>query len=118
MFSVTNVLISAVEDAGFFTKKLAYGIVKRIYTVTYPFWIQDYKGHDAFVEAVGLMYGMSPSKNYNLKKLSAFQKAKIYGLYLSATVVSFLTPTSCSEDAIQALWFRKKKIYNDGNCFV
>jgi glycosyltransferase involved in cell wall biosynthesis len=94
LLSVTNVLISAVEDAKQCTPAIAYRIIKRIYTVTYPFWIEDYKSHGAFVEAVGLMRGLYPARNYNLKKITWFQRRKIYSCYLGATVLAFAIPSS------------------------
>jgi glycosyltransferase involved in cell wall biosynthesis len=93
LLSVTNVLISAVEDARQFTPAIAYRIIKRIYTVTYPFWIEDYKSNRALVEAVGLMRGLSPRRNYNLKKITFLQKQKIYCYYLGATTLAFLIPS-------------------------
>ena len=82
--SVINVLISSFRDAEVLSQKIIYKIFKRIYTVTYPHWLLDYRSHDAFPEAVGLMNGMRPARNQHYKLLSLANRIKIlfyYGLY-------------------------------------
>lgn len=90
--SVIHVLIAALKDSDQLTQQRVYLVFKRIYSITYPHWILDYKQNDALPEAFGLIVGMHPSKNNNLKILSLYFQIKIYSIYYLITLFSMLFP--------------------------
>lgn len=103
--SVMNVLINGFRDAGTLNQHVIYRIFKKIYTTTFPFWIQDYKSNDAFPEAIGLISGLNPRKNKNFTELSALNRIRIYLYYSTFSIASILTPVSLFKKF-------KTKIYN------
>lgn len=107
--SVTRVLISAIEDVEQYNSEIGYKIIKRIYTVTYPFWILDYKKNGAFVEAVGLSRGLYPGRNDNLKKINRMQRLKVHLWYNLSTVAAFLTPVTVFNRLKSFLYKQAKK---------
>ena len=90
--SVINVLLDAFKEANILNQSLSYSIFKRIYTITYPFWIIDYKGNQALPAAVGLIQGLNPSRNINFDKLNYFNKARIWGYYILCSIAGLLMP--------------------------
>ncbi|MEJ7676459.1 MAG: glycosyltransferase family 2 protein [Segetibacter sp.] len=90
--SVMNVLINALADAGALTQKRALFIFKRMYSITYPHWILDYKENNALPEAFGLTAGMYPVRNKNLSLLRWYNKLFIVGLYSSTSIAALITP--------------------------
>jgi Glycosyltransferases involved in cell wall biogenesis len=90
--SVMNVLIHGLEDANALTQKRIFHIFKRMYSITYPHWILDYKSNRAFPEAVGLMVGLRPSKNKNIYRLTWFNRIKIGFIYWFLSIIAFVTP--------------------------
>ncbi|HRH49718.1 MAG TPA: glycosyltransferase family 2 protein [Panacibacter sp.] len=90
--SVINVLISALSDAGEATQKRIKYIFRRIYSVTYPHWILDYKENGALPEAFGLVAGMNPLRNINYKKLNLHNRILLYILYISVSFFALITP--------------------------
>ena len=90
--SVINVLINAIYDSGFGSQKNYYKIYKRIYQVTYPYWLLDYRENKAFINAVGLSIGLNPSRYINIKKLSFFNRAKIILIFWMSTIIGLLFP--------------------------
>lgn len=90
--SVINVLISAFRDAGVLTQDIIYKIFKRIYTVTYPFWLIDYRVNGALPEAAGLLRGMRPARNENLKLLSGLNRPRLVFYYMTYSAIGLLTP--------------------------
>ena len=87
-----NVVINAINDAGVLDQRAVYKIFNRIYSLTYPHWILDYKENNAFPEAVGLILGMNPLKVNNYKKLKIFNRISIFIIYLSSSFFALLTP--------------------------
>ena len=79
--SVINTLLDAFRDASVLDQSVIYSIYKRIYSVTFPFWLVDYKSNGAFPEAVGLMQGLYPSKDRNFQLLVFPNKLRIYFYY-------------------------------------
>ncbi len=65
MPSVMNVLIGGLTDAGVITQKHIFFIFRRMYAITYPHWILDYKENGALPEAFGLIAGMNPFRDKN-----------------------------------------------------
>jgi glycosyltransferase involved in cell wall biosynthesis len=94
LHSVINVLINALIDSHGFTQKRALYIFKRIYGITFPHWILDYKENGAFPEAVGLIFGLKPSKCRNFTKLNLFNRCIVYSLYISASMIGVFTPVA------------------------
>jgi hypothetical protein len=91
--SVANVLISATQDAlGREDKKLAFKILKRVYSITYPFWIVQYKKYGSLPAAVGLVRGINPRKSINWVKINNFQKIKLFSIYLLVSIIGLATP--------------------------
>jgi len=90
--SVINVLLSALRDAGSLTQRHIYFIFRRIYLVTFPHWILDYKENNAFPEACGLIIGLNPGKNKNFKLLNIKNQLVVYCFYLSSSTVGLLAP--------------------------
>ena len=90
--SVMNVLINALSDAGSLTQKRIIYIFKRMYSVTYPHWIIDYKENKAVPEAIGLIVGMNPARNKNFGLLVWYNKASIYLIYGLGSFAALITP--------------------------
>jgi glycosyltransferase involved in cell wall biosynthesis len=90
--SVIHVLISAFRDAGQLSQDVIYHIFKRIYTVTYPYWIVDYKNNGALPAAVGLVSGMRPARNNDFGLLSFGNKLKLRGYYSLASFAALCVP--------------------------
>ncbi|NOT76618.1 MAG: glycosyltransferase family 2 protein [Cyclobacteriaceae bacterium] len=107
--SVINVLINALKDAGQLTQDRAYHIFKRIYLVTYPHWILDYKENGALPEAVGLVSGLNPRRNQNYKELTASNRMLLFLMYLSSSTIALLTPVFIFKTFKQRLYTFFKK---------
>lgn len=91
--SVANVLISATQDAlGRRDQTLAFKILKRVYSITFPFWIVQYKKYGSFTAAFGLVRGINPRRSINWSKINIFQKIKLYTIYVFVSSVGLLTP--------------------------
>ncbi len=92
MPSVINSLIRAFRDAGVLNQSIIFRIHKKIYTLTYPHWLLDYRSNKAFPEAVGLTRGMKPSGIVTYPLLSGFNKARINLLYYFSTAMGLTAP--------------------------
>ncbi len=103
--SVMNVLINGFRDAGTLNQQVIYKIFKKIYTITFPFWILDYKSNKAFPEAIGLITGLNPLKNKNFKTLSVVNQTRVYFFYAFFSSLSIVTPVSVFKKF-------KTKVYN------
>lgn len=90
--SVINVLIGALKDSETLTQKRTFHIFQRIYLITFPHWILDYKENGALPEAVGLIIGLNPRKNRNYQLLNTANKILVFLAYLSASILALLTP--------------------------
>jgi glycosyltransferase involved in cell wall biosynthesis len=90
--SVINVLISSLKDSKLYTEKRAFLIFRRIYSITFPYWILDYRLNGALPEAVGLIIGLAPHKNKLFFQLSFLSKFRLIAIYLFASIFSLLTP--------------------------
>ncbi|MEO8763501.1 MAG: glycosyltransferase family 2 protein [Ginsengibacter sp.] len=107
--SVINVLISALRDAGELTQKRIYYIFKRIYFITFPHWVLDYKENNALPEAWGLIRGLNPLRNSNTGLLDLINKTKIYVLYFVSGLLALLTPVFLFKRFRQKLYAVLKK---------
>ena len=107
--SVIHVLIGALKDSNKLTNDRVYSIFKRIYGVTYPHWILDYKQNDALPEAIGLSVGMHPIKNNNFQILSFNSQIKIYLIYYLGTLFSLLFPIFIYKNIKQRIYTFFKK---------
>lgn len=92
--SVLNVLVSAFRDARTLDQALVYKLHRRIYAITFPFWIQDYKSNDALPEAVGLIMGLAPNKLPTFAALSLSNKIRVFFWYLASSIVGLITPVA------------------------
>jgi glycosyltransferase involved in cell wall biosynthesis len=90
--SVIHVLISAFRDAGVLTQEIIYKIFRRIYTITYPHWVIDYRSNGAFPEAVGLVSGLKPTRNQNYGLLSSLNRARIFSYYIVYSSLGLTVP--------------------------
>lgn len=107
--SVMNVLIDAFRDAGVLKQSLIYSIFKRIYTVTFPFWIVDYKYNGSFAAAVGLIDGLNPRRNQNFQLLSFLNRLKIWSYYILFSLGGLLTPAKLFNRFKNKLYKRIKR---------
>jgi glycosyltransferase involved in cell wall biosynthesis len=107
--SVIHVLIYAIKDANLYTEKRAFSIFKRIYSITFTHWILDYKQNDALPESVGLIIGLSPSRNKDFKLLSIFSQFKIYLIYCFSAIFSLLMPVYFYKTFKQKIYTLLKK---------
>lgn len=90
--SVINVLINALSDANLLLQRDVFYIFRRIYSITYPHWILDYKENGALPAAIGLVIGLNPSRNRNTKLLTLKNKVLIYTLYGGISILALLMP--------------------------
>ena len=107
--SVINVLIDAFRDSGTLTQQIIYKIFRRIYCVTYPHWVVDYKSNGALPAAVGLVQGLHPARNTNFKLLSGVNKVKLYSMYLLFSGAALVTPATLFNKVKSTLYARLKK---------
>jgi len=92
LLSVMNVLISACKDAKTAKGNYTYTIMKRMYTVTYPYWVIEYKHYGSMAASWALSFEMNPKRNNFTKELSILEKIKIFTYYYIFTSMAFLTP--------------------------
>ena len=90
--SVIHVLIMAFQDMGFFKEHVAYRLFKKVYVNTFPYWIMNYRSHQAFPEAWGLFRGLNPWRNKDFLLLTFWSRIKVYFLYIAAGLSSLLLP--------------------------
>ncbi|MBO9200156.1 MULTISPECIES: glycosyltransferase family 2 protein [Niastella] len=107
--SVINVLIAAFKDAGVASQTIEYKIFKRIYSITFPHWILEYKNNKALPEAVGLIGGLYPYRNKNFKHLNWINRARILFIYIMSSCVGILTPVFIFKKMKSAVykWLKK-----------
>lgn len=107
--SVINVLLSALSDADLLTNQRAYQIFSRIYRITFPHWILDYKENGALPEAIGLIIGLNPLRNQNFKKLIWRNRLAILFFYVCSVVLGLCTPVVLYKKLKQRLYTFFKK---------
>lgn len=107
--SVINTLLDAFRDARVLDQPLIYSVYKRIYSVTFPFWIVDYKSNGALPEAVGLMQGLYPAKDKNFQLLVFPNRLRIYGYYVVFGIGGLATPVWLFRKVKMRLYKRFKK---------
>ena len=110
--SVANVLINAVEDATHSSKNaVAFRILKRVYSITFPFWIVQYKRYGSFAAASGLIAGLYPPSNPSYAKINFFQKFRLNTIYLFVSIAGLLFPAALFEKVKTPLymWVRRNK---------
>lgn len=100
LISVSHVLISAMEDATQLKdKSVAYRILKRIYGITYPYWIVQYKKYGSLAAAMGLIRGLYPPVTKNWIKIDTTGKIKLMAIYSIMSVAGILFPAILFEKA-------------------
>lgn len=90
--SVINVLISAFRDAKVLDQATIKKIFRRVYTITLPHWILDYKSNGAFPEAIGITVGLSPFRNKNFLLLNFFNRVSIFMRYVFFSFIALIVP--------------------------
>ncbi len=107
--SVMNVLINGLKDANALTQQRILYIFRRVYLITYPHWILDYKENKAFPAAVGIAVGLNPWKNPNFGLLNIINKLFITVCYSFSTILGFLTPVALFKSLKHRLYALFKK---------
>ena len=92
LLSVMNVLISACMDAEVKDQSFIFKIMKRMYSVTYPYWIIQYIHYGSYAASWSLIKEMKPSKNEFFSKMSSFQQVKIRLLFLIFSIFALCMP--------------------------
>ena len=90
--SVLNVVINGLKDSNTISQKRIGFIFKRLYLITYPHWILDYKSNNALPEAIGLIIGLFPSKNTNFNLLNFKNKLLVFFIYFLTSIIGIITP--------------------------
>jgi glycosyltransferase involved in cell wall biosynthesis len=91
--SVINVLISAFRDAGVLDQTIIRKIFNRIYSITLPHWILDYKSNGALPEAAGIIAGLNPVRNHNFRLLNYFGRLDILMRYGFSSFFGLIIPS-------------------------
>jgi glycosyltransferase involved in cell wall biosynthesis len=109
--SVMNVLINGLKDADLLEQRHIYYIFRRMYLITYPHWILDYKDNGAMPAACGLIIGLNPFRNENFILLSLPNRLLILIFYMYSTLLGLLTPVFLFRRLKQRLYtfFKKQK---------
>jgi glycosyltransferase involved in cell wall biosynthesis len=93
--SVSHVLISAMEDASDQKDKtIAYKILRRIYGVTFPYWIIQYKAYGSIYASLGLIHGLYPPSTINWIKIDFIGKVRLMALYITMSIAGIILPIS------------------------
>lgn len=101
---VMQVCIAAFEDAGVLTQKILYGVMRKIYGSTFPYWIVVYRKDKALPEAVGLVVGMQPHKVKEYFRLNRSNRIRIYLLYSVVSIAALLVPIFLFDYLKGKLW--------------
>jgi glycosyltransferase involved in cell wall biosynthesis len=102
--TVIRVSITAFEDAGVLNQKIIYGIFRKIYGSTLPYWMVNYRMNRALPESVGLMVGMRPPGVDEYHRLNLGNRIKINVLYSITSVSALLVPVFMFEYFKGKLW--------------
>jgi glycosyltransferase involved in cell wall biosynthesis len=101
---VITVTVTAFEDAGVLTQEILFGVLKKIYTSTLPFWIITYRKNKALPEALGLALGMNPKNIQEFQKLQLKNKIKIGFIYRVFCLSALAAPVFLFEHFKVRLW--------------
>ncbi len=91
--SVINVLISAFRDAGVLDQAILRKIFVRIYSITLPHWILDYKSNAALPEAFGIIAGLNPFRNRNFNLLNWMNRMSVLLRYAFFSIGALVVPS-------------------------
>ncbi len=83
----------AFSEAGFYTPCRTYGLIRKHYRQTYPYWLLEYRSHGGWVNALGLTAGLFPARLLRRYRLGLVYSAGVLGWYAAATVLGLLLPT-------------------------
>jgi glycosyltransferase involved in cell wall biosynthesis len=92
LLSVLNVLIAACVDAKSEGDDFEYRILKRMYSITFPYWVVQYKHYGNYYTSMGLISEMNPWNNFNFRKMKLLPKLKIFGIYIATSIGGLLLP--------------------------
>jgi glycosyltransferase involved in cell wall biosynthesis len=91
--SVCYVLIEALQDALHREdKSLGYKIIRRMYRVTFPYWIMQYKKYGSMAAAIGLIQGLFPPATKIWNKMNSWGKIRIMITYVMTSIAGLLVP--------------------------
>jgi glycosyltransferase involved in cell wall biosynthesis len=107
---VTHVLIAALRDSSaVWDTRIIYKIIRRIYLVSFPYWIMEYKKYGGWGPAIGLIKGLYPTVNSNWEGISLWGKIRISVIYIAVSLIALLIPVSLFSHAEIRMrrWARK-----------
>lgn len=104
LHAVIRVAVTSFEDAGVLNQNMTYGIIRKIYASTFPYWVITYRKDKALPEAVGLVVGMRPAKVREFNRLSLINKLKINLLYAFTSFSSLVIPVFVFDLLKTRLW--------------
>ncbi|MEJ7737955.1 MAG: glycosyltransferase family 2 protein [Chitinophagaceae bacterium] len=107
--SVIHVLIEGFRDARVLNEKIIFNIFYRVYSVTFPYWVVDYKKNAGLPAAVGLIQGMDPFRVADFTLLNPFNKLRIYLSYLGSAAGGLLMPVALFAKIRNWLYNKVKK---------
>jgi len=91
--SVCYVLIEALQDALHYEdKSLGYKIILRMYRVTFPYWIMQYKKYGSLAASMGLIQGLFPPATRIWNKMNRWGKIRIMITYVFTSSAGLLIP--------------------------
>lgn len=103
--SVANVLINAAEEATHTPNySVSMRILGRLYMVTYPFWLIQYKKYGSVAASVGAIHGMNPLRNNSFNKLNVPGKAVLLIIYLFSSFAALFFPVFIFEKVKNGLY--------------
>lgn len=92
LLNVAKVLLAACRDAQVRQVPYAYRILKRLYTVNYPYWFEQYKHFGSMAASWSLAVEMNSFKSPFRKELTTSQRWRINTMYVMATVGAMIIP--------------------------
>jgi glycosyltransferase involved in cell wall biosynthesis len=93
LISVINVIVMVLKEKNMYNKSTLIFVLNRVLFRTYPYWILDYKFHDALPSAIGLYIGLNPLRNPYFNDLTNYQKFVLLTKYHGISCVLFLFPS-------------------------
>lgn len=92
--SYAFVCATAFKDSEVADQQYYYKIIRRIYLFTYPFWLFDYRNHNARIAAIGLKNGLRPKVFKGYEEFTILLRIKLHLYYLWSTFIGLQLPLS------------------------
>lgn len=90
--SVINVLYQVFSNTKTLDNFILLRIYRKIYRTTLPYWILDYKSNKALPNALGIVFGLWPTKNPSFKFLAWYSQLEILLTYMISSLLALLLP--------------------------